>query len=68
MNTSVLSHFEHKCNITIITKTLKSFTTTARSFIQKFDNYYDLIKLNQVGQMYSTSQFDISSFLNRFVK
>ena len=60
MNTSILSHFEHKCNITVITNTSQSFTTTACSFIQTFDNYYDLMKRNQVGQMYSTSQFDIS--------
>ena len=54
MNTSVLLHFEHKCNVTIITEASQTYSTTARSFIQKLDNYYDVMECNQVGQLHST--------------
>ena len=55
MNSSVPLHFEHKCNVTIITKALQSYSTMSHSFIQKLDNYYDVMERNQVGQLYGTS-------------
>ena len=53
MNTSVLLHFEHKWNVTIITKASQSYSTMARSFIQDLDNYYNIMERNQVGWMHN---------------
>ena len=50
MNTSVLLHL----NINVMSQSLPKLHRTARSFIQKVDNYYDVMERNQVGQLHST--------------